>query len=90
LVHDFGRHAFPVQLSRALDWRSHSVLHLFSFALYTPPILLGQLRWKPDLVPCIAPAFFCASFAWFTARLCVAKTWLHLQHFERKNTLWKT
>lgn len=58
------------------------LLHLFSFAISSFPILLGQLHWKPDLVLCVAPAFFCAPFAWFTARLSGAKTWLHIQDFE--------
>jgi colanic acid biosynthesis glycosyl transferase WcaI len=58
------------------------LLHLFSFALSSFPILLGQLRWKPDLVLCIAPAFFSAPFAWLAARLSRAKTWLHIQDFE--------
>ncbi len=49
------------------------LLHLFSFALSSIPILLGQLRWKPDLILCIAPAFFCAPFALLTARLSGAK-----------------
>ena len=44
------------------------LFHLFSFALSSFLILLGQLRWKPDLVVCIAPAFFCAPFALFIAR----------------------
>jgi colanic acid biosynthesis glycosyl transferase WcaI len=58
------------------------LLHLFSFALSSFPILLGQLRWKPDMILCIAPAFFCAPFALLTARLSGAKTWLHIQDFE--------
>jgi colanic acid biosynthesis glycosyl transferase WcaI len=58
------------------------LLHLFSFALSSFSILLYQLRWKPDLVLCIAPAFICAPFAWFTARLSGAKSWLHIQDFE--------
>jgi colanic acid biosynthesis glycosyl transferase WcaI len=58
------------------------LLHLFSFALSSFPILLGQLRWKPDLVLCIAPAFFSAPFALLAARFSGAKTWLHIQDFE--------
>jgi colanic acid biosynthesis glycosyl transferase WcaI len=58
------------------------LLHLLSFAFSSIPIQLGQLRWKPDLVLCIAPAFFCAPFALLTARLSGAKTWLHIQDFE--------
>jgi colanic acid biosynthesis glycosyl transferase WcaI len=58
------------------------LLHLFSFALSSFPVLLRQLFWKPDVVLCIAPAFFSAPFALFTARLSRAKAWLHLQDFE--------
>jgi colanic acid biosynthesis glycosyl transferase WcaI len=58
------------------------LLYLFSFALSSFPILLGQVFWKPDLVLCIAPAFFSAPFAWLTARLSGAMSWLHVQDFE--------
>ena len=58
------------------------LLHLFSFALSSFPILLGQLPWKPNIVLCIAPSFFNAPFALFTARLSGAKAWLHIQDFE--------
>lgn len=58
------------------------LVHLLSFALFSFPVLLGQLLWKPDLVFCVAPAFFCAPFAWLTARLARATAWLHIQDFE--------
>lgn len=58
------------------------LLHLFSFALSSFPVLLGQVFWKPDLVLCIAPAFFSAPFAWLTARLSGSKVWVHIQDFE--------
>ena len=58
------------------------LVHLLSFALFSLPILLGQILWKPDLVFCVAPAFFCAPFAWLTARLARATAWLHIQDFE--------
>ncbi|MFN6132035.1 MAG: glycosyltransferase, partial [Synechococcaceae cyanobacterium] len=35
------------------------LLHLASFALSSLPPLLNQLRWRPDVVFCVAPAFFC-------------------------------
>lgn len=56
--------------------------HLLSFALSSFPIMLRQLSWKPDIIICIAPAFFCAPFALLTAYLCRAKSWLHIQDFE--------
>jgi colanic acid biosynthesis glycosyl transferase WcaI len=58
------------------------LLHLFSFALSSFPVLLRQMFWEPDLVLCIAPALFSAPPAWFTARLSGAKAWLHIQDFE--------
>ncbi len=56
--------------------------HLLSFAISSFPVLLWQMQWHPDTVLCVAPAFFCAPFAWITARLCGAKAWLHIQDFE--------
>src|SRR6266487_797947 len=58
------------------------LLHLFSFALSSFPVLLAQVFWKPDLVLCVAPAFFSAPLALLTARLSRAKAWLHVQDFE--------
>jgi colanic acid biosynthesis glycosyl transferase WcaI len=77
-----------VKIYRCPVWVPHApsglkrLLHLFSFALSSFPILLGQLFWKPDIVLCIAPTFFCVPFAWITARLSGAKSWLHIQDFE--------
>ena len=71
----------PVWVPRAPSGLKR-LLHLFSFAISSLPVLLGQLRWKPDLVLCIAPAFFCAPLAWFMARLSGGKAWLHIQDFE--------
>lgn len=58
------------------------MIHLLSFTISSLPVLLLQVRWKPDLVLCIAPAIFNAPFALLTARLSKAKTWLHIQDFE--------
>lgn len=58
------------------------LIHLFSFALSSFPVLLGQLLWRPQVVLCIAPAFFSAPFAWLAARISGAKCWLHIQDFE--------
>lgn len=48
LHHDFGRHAFPVQLSRALAARGHSVLHLYAGSNNTP---MGNLAVGPGDPP---------------------------------------
>jgi colanic acid biosynthesis glycosyl transferase WcaI len=77
-----------VQVYRAPLWVPQEpsgmkrLLHLLSFAISSVPLLLWQMLWHPDLVLCIAPAFFSAPFAWLTARLSGAKSWLHIQDFE--------
>jgi colanic acid biosynthesis glycosyl transferase WcaI len=43
---------------------------------------LRQVLWGPQIVLCVAPALFSAPFALFTARLCRARAWLHIQDFE--------
>lgn len=58
------------------------LLHLASFALCSLPSLLGQWRWRPDVVWVVAPAFACAPAALALARLCGARAWLHIQDFE--------
>ncbi len=59
------------------------VVHLASFALSSLPVVLWQgLRWRPDVVWVVEPAFFSTVGAWLAARLGGAKTWLHVQDFE--------
>ena len=60
------------------------LLHLASFALSSLPVLLGQWRWRPEVVITVAPAFFCAPGALLLTRLCGRRTrsWLHIQDFE--------
>ena len=58
------------------------LLHLASFAASSFPVMLRQAFWRPDIVVLIEPPLFCAPSAWLTARLCRAKTWLHVQDFE--------
>jgi colanic acid biosynthesis glycosyl transferase WcaI len=58
------------------------VLHLLSFALTSFPLMVRQIFWGPDLVMSVAPALACAPAAWFTARACGARAWLHMQDFE--------
>ena len=40
------------------------VIHLLSFALFSFPILLRQVFWKPDIVIVIEPPLLCAPQAW--------------------------
>lgn len=58
------------------------LLHLFSFAITSFPVMLWQIAWRPDVVLTVAPAFMCAPAGLLTAWLCRAKCWLHLQDFE--------
>lgn len=58
------------------------LLHLASFALSSLPVMLRQIFWRPDVVLVVEPPLFCAPQAWAVARLCGAKTWLHIQDFE--------
>ena len=60
------------------------LLHLASFAISSLPVLIGQWRWRPELVLTVAPAFFCAPGTLLLARLCGSRTrsWLHIQDFE--------
>ena len=58
------------------------LVHLFSFALSSFPVLIGQCFWKPDIVLCIAPTLFNSPCVLLMARLSGAKAWLHIQDFE--------
>jgi colanic acid biosynthesis glycosyl transferase WcaI len=59
------------------------ILHLASFALSSFPIVLAQaVRRRPAIVWTVEPALFCAPAAVLAARLCNARTWLHIQDFE--------
>ena len=60
------------------------LFHLVSFALSSFGPLLASLRWNPDVVITVAPAFFCAPGALLFGRLCGRRTitWLHVQDFE--------
>jgi colanic acid biosynthesis glycosyl transferase WcaI len=58
------------------------ILHLFSFALTSFPVMLWQIAWRPDVVFTVAPAFMCAPAGLLTATLSRARRWLHLQDFE--------
>lgn len=58
------------------------ILHLASFAISCMPVMLRQTFWKPDVVLVIEPPLMCAPIAWLTAKLCGAKSWLHIQDFE--------
>lgn len=58
------------------------ILHLLSFALSSLPILLSQVRWKPDVVVNPVPALFSSPGAALTARLADAACVVHVQDYE--------
>lgn len=58
------------------------LLHLGSFAVTSALALIASLRWRPDVVICIAPTLAAAPAAWLYARLTGACCWLHVQDFE--------
>ena len=60
------------------------LLHLASFAVSSLPLLISKFWWRPEIVICIAPAFFCAPGALLLGKLCGKQTttWLHIQDFE--------
>lgn len=60
------------------------LVHLASFAMSSLPVVISQLRWQPDAVMTVAPAFFCAPVALLFRSLSAGapKTILHIQDFE--------
>jgi colanic acid biosynthesis glycosyl transferase WcaI len=58
------------------------ILHLISFSLSSLPTMMGQIRWKPDVVMVVAPTLFCCPHVLSVARLSGAVAWLHLHDFE--------
>lgn len=59
------------------------LLHHLSFALSAlVPTLWRALTWRPGLVMTIAPSLIAAPVARLAAKLCGARSWLHIQDFE--------
>jgi colanic acid biosynthesis glycosyl transferase WcaI len=58
------------------------MVHLASFAASSFPVVVGQARWRPDVVWTVMPASFSLPGAIAAARLAGAKLWLHVQDFE--------
>lgn len=58
------------------------MLHLASFSASSSFAVLGQLRWKPDLVILVAPTLFCAPQTLLAAKLCGSRSVLHIQDYE--------
>ncbi|HHE5970601.1 colanic acid biosynthesis fucosyltransferase WcaI [Citrobacter braakii] len=58
------------------------LLHLGSFALSSFFPLLAQRRWKPDRIIGVVPTLFCTPGMRLLAKLCGARTLLHVQDYE--------
>jgi colanic acid biosynthesis glycosyl transferase WcaI len=58
------------------------LLHLFSFALSSLPIVFLQWRWKPQLIITIEPTLLITPTSLLFAKCCGAKTLLHIQDYE--------
>ena len=55
---------------------------LLSFTLSSIPLLLAQLRWRPDVVFVVEPPVSCAPAALCFAKLLGIRSWLHIQDYE--------
>lgn len=59
------------------------LLHHLSFSLAALfPMIFRALRSRPDIVLAVAPSLIASPVAWLAARICGAKSWLHVQDFE--------
>lgn len=59
------------------------LLHLFSFAISSMPILLWKaFFFRPDKILVIEPPFLCSPATLVAAKMSGAKSWLHIQDFE--------
>jgi colanic acid biosynthesis glycosyl transferase WcaI len=58
------------------------LLHLMSFAISSLPVVFRQWAWKPDVVICIEPTFFCVPTTLLFCGLRGSKSVLHIQDFE--------
>ncbi|MFA5983148.1 MAG: glycosyltransferase WbuB [Methylococcaceae bacterium] len=58
------------------------LIHLASFAFFSFPMIFKQWLWKPDLIICIEPTFFCVPGAILFSKLRRCKSLLHIQDFE--------
>lgn len=58
------------------------LIHLFSFALTSFPILFMQLFWRPHLLFVVEPPLVISPASVLLAKCFRIKTWLHVQDFE--------
>jgi colanic acid biosynthesis glycosyl transferase WcaI len=58
------------------------IIHLVSFAITSFPIIFIQTFWRPNIILTIEPPIITAPAALLAAKLCNAKTILHIQDYE--------
>lgn len=77
-----------VDIYRCPIWVPHApsslkrILHLFSFAISSFPVVFSHAFWKPDVIITIEPPVFTMPSSLLVALMCRAKTILHIQDFE--------
>lgn len=58
------------------------IIHLLSFSISSVPLLLGMIFWKPDVVVNPVPSLFSSPLTALVAKLCKAKSVMHVQDYE--------
>lgn len=58
------------------------LLHLFSFALSSMPVIIWQIFWRPNIILTVEPPIVVSPYALLVAKICGAKSILHIQDFE--------
>ncbi|MBW5448365.1 WcaI family glycosyltransferase [Cohnella sp. CFH 77786] len=58
------------------------LLHLFSFAVSSLPVLLAQMFWRPDICFVVEPPLVLSPTVLLLSKLFGVKPWLHVQDFE--------
>lgn len=58
------------------------IIHLLSFAISSIPLLIAQLRWRPDVIFLTEPPLACAINTIIFAKLVGARSVLHIQDYE--------
>ena len=58
------------------------IFHLISFSISSLPAVLLSIRWRPEVVLCIAPTLTCAPWAVLLSRVLGISAWLHVHDFE--------
>jgi colanic acid biosynthesis glycosyl transferase WcaI len=58
------------------------MIHLASYAISSSFPTLYQIKWKPDLIFCVAPNLLGAIIPLMVGKMLGVKTWLHIQDLE--------